>query len=101
MNSLGVTTTADGPSTSEQAKEKAQETAQQAKRGVRDQVDQRSTEAGVRVGAMAQDARSVADGPRRRGKDQSAKLAEQAAERVESLGGYLQRSDGDTILRDI
>jgi len=50
---------------------------------------------------MAQDARSVADELRRQGKDQPAKLAEQAAERVESLGGYLQRSDGDTILRDI
>src|SRR3954466_4286006 len=98
MNSLGVTTTADGPSTSEQAKEKAQETAQQAKRGVRDQVDQRSTDAGQRVGSMAHDVRSVADELRRQGKDQPAKLAEQAAQRAESLGDYLQRADGDTIL---
>src|ERR1700754_4419606 len=102
MTSFDTTTTANGPSsTAEQAKEKAQETAQQAKRGVRDQVDQRSTEAGVRVGRMGQDARSVADELRRQGKDQPAKLAEQAAERAESLGGYLERSDGDTILRDL
>jgi len=100
--SIGGTTTANGPSsTTEQAKEKAQETAQQAKRGVRDQVDQRSTEAGTRVGAMAQDARSVAEELRRQGKDQPAKLAEQAADRAESLGSYLERSDGDTILRDV
>ena len=50
MSSFGGTTTANGPSsTTEQAKEKAQEGAQQAKRTVRDQVDQRSTEAGERV----------------------------------------------------
>jgi hypothetical protein len=102
MSSFGGTTTANGPSsTTEQAKEKAQETAQQAKRGVRDQVDQRSTEAGERVGSMAQDVRSVADELRSQGKDQPAKLAEQAARRAESLGDYLQRSDGDTILRDV
>ena len=102
MSSFGGTTTANGPSsTTEQAKEKAQETAQQAKRGVRDQVDQRSTEAGDRVSSMAQDARSVADELRNQGKDQPAKLAEQAAQRAESLGDYLKNSDGDAILRDI
>ena len=102
MSSLDATTTANGPgTTTEQAKEKAQETAQQAKRGVRDQVDQRSTEAGVRVGSMAQDARSVADELRNQGKDQPAKLAEQAADRAQTLGNYLERSDGDTILRDL
>ena len=102
MSSFGGTTTANGPSsTTEQAKEKAQETAQQAKRGVRDQVDQRSTDAGTRVSAMAQDARSVAEELRNQGKDQPAKLAEQAADRAQSLGSYLERSDGDTILRDV
>ena len=102
MTVQGGTTTADEPSsTTEQAKEKAQEGAQQAKRTVRDQVDQRSTEAGERVGSTAQDIRSVGEELRRQGKDQPAKLAEQAAQRAESLGHYLQRSDGDTILRDI
>ena len=102
MSSFGGTTTANGPSsTTEQAKEKAQEGAQQAKRGLRDQVDQRSTDAGERVSSMAGDARSVAEELRNQGKDQPAKLAEQAAQRAESLGDYLQRSDGDTILRDI
>ncbi len=102
MNSFGGTTTANGPSsTSEQAKEKAQEGAEQAKRSVRDQVDQRSTEAGERVGSTASDIRSVGEELRRQGKDQPAKLAEQAAERAESLGDYLKRTDGDTILRDL
>jgi hypothetical protein len=102
MSSFGTTATANGPSsTTEQAKEKAQEGAQQAKRGVRDQVDQRSTDAGHRVGSTAQDIRSVGEELRKQGKDQPAKLAEQAADRAESLGDYLKRSDGDTILRDV
>src|SRR3954468_20722305 len=102
MSSIGETTTANGPdSTTEQAKQKAQEGAQQAKRTMRDQVDQRSTQAGERVGSTAGDIRSVSDELRRQGKDQPARLAEQAAERAESLGDYLKRSDGDTILRDV
>ena len=106
MSSLGGTTTANGPSsTTEQAKEKAQEKAQQAKgqaaSRVRDQVDQRSTQAGEQVSTTASDIRSVADQLREQGKDQPAKLAEQAAQRAETLGDYLQRSDGDTILSDL
>jgi hypothetical protein len=102
MSSLGETTTAgESSTTTEQAKQKAQEGAQQAKRTVRDQVDQRSTEAGQRVNTTAQDIRSVGEELRSQGKEQPAKLAEQAARRAESLGDYLQRSDGDTIMRDI
>lgn len=102
MSSYGGTTTAHGPgSAAEQAKDKAQEGAQQAKRTIRDQVDQRSTEAGHRVSTTAQDIRSVGDELRKQGKDQPAKLAEQAAQRAESLGDYLKRSDGDMILRDV
>ena len=109
MSTYG-TATANGPSTgggesddstAQQAKEKAQETAQQAKGRVRDQVDQRSTEAGQRVSRVAGDARSVSAELRKQGKEQPARLAEQAAQRAESLGDYLQRSDGDTILRDL
>jgi hypothetical protein len=105
MSSYG-TTTANGPSSNtEQAKakaqEKAQEGAQQAKRTVRDQVDQRSTQAGQRVGSTASDIRTVGDELRNQGKEQPAKLADQAAQRVESLGNYLEHSDGDKILRDV
>src|SRR3954469_1004052 len=102
MSSIGGTTTANGPnSTTEQAKEKAQEVKGQAKNRVSEQVDQRSTQAGQQVSSMADDARSVAEQLRSQGKDQPAKLAEQAAQRAESLGDYLQRSDGDAILRDL
>ena len=100
--SIGGTTTANGPSsTTEQAKDKAQEVKGQAKNRVSEQVDQRSTQAGEQVSSTAPDIRSVADELRKQGKDQPAKLAEQAAQRAETLGDYLQRSDGDTILRDL
>ncbi len=115
MSTIGNTSTA-GPSTgsgapesasstTEQAKEKVQETAQQAAgqaRGqMRRQVDQRSTEAGERVNATAGDVRSVAQQLREQGKDQPAKLAEQAADRADRVGSYLKNADGDAILRDI
>mgnify|MGYP001275686842 CR=1 FL=1 len=102
MSTIGGTASANGPSsTTEQAKEKVQEAKGQAAGRVRQQVDQRSTLAGEQVNSTASDIRSVADQLREQGKDQPAKLAEQAAERAERLGDYLQRADGDTILGDL
>jgi hypothetical protein len=83
------------------AKEQAQQAAGQARGAVRSQVDQRSTEAGERVGGFASDVRSVGDQLREQGKDQPAKLADQAADRAEQLGSYLKDSDADRILGDL
>ena len=92
-------------STTGQAKEKAQEAAGQAKQKagsqLRSQVDQRSTDAGHRVGGLASDVRAVGESLREQGKDQPAKLAEQAADRAERLGSYLKESDADHILGDV
>jgi ElaB/YqjD/DUF883 family membrane-anchored ribosome-binding protein len=92
-------------STTGQAKEKAQEAAGQAKEKagsqLRSQVDQRSTDAGHRVGGLASDVRAVGESLRERGKNQPAKLAEQAADRAERLGSYLKESDADRILGDV
>ena len=85
----------------DQAQEKVQEASGQAKDRLREQVDQRSTQAGERVASAARDARSVGEELRRQGKDQPARLADQAADRAERLGGYLQQSDADRILRDV
>jgi gas vesicle protein len=84
-----------------QAQEKAQEAAGQAKGQLRSQVDQRSTQAGEQVSSTASDMRSVAEQLREQGKEQPAKLAEQAAQRAERVGGYLKESDADRILHDI
>jgi hypothetical protein len=99
---MSVTDEQTGPgSTAEDTKDKARQAAGQARVKAREQVDQRSTQAGERVGGAADDVRSVAEELRRQGKDTPAKYAEQAAERAERLGNYLKDSDGETILRDV
>lgn len=84
-----------------QAQEKARETGQQARERLREQVDQRSTQAGEQIRGNAQDVRSFAEQLREQGKDTPARYAEQAADRVQEVGQYLERSDGDTILNDV
>jgi len=71
------------------------------KERLKEQVDQRSTQAGQQVSTVADDVRTVAGELRNQGKDTPARYAEQAAERVQSVGQWLERSDGDRILRDV
>jgi ElaB/YqjD/DUF883 family membrane-anchored ribosome-binding protein len=99
--SSGAQTRGKAQEVAGQAQEKAQQAAGQATGKVRAAVDQRSTQAGERVASAAQDARSVGEELRRQGKDQPARLADQAAERAERLGTYLKESDADRILRDV
>jgi ElaB/YqjD/DUF883 family membrane-anchored ribosome-binding protein len=84
----------------EQAKEKAQEAAGQAKNRFASEVDQRSTQAAETLRSTAGDVRSVGEELRKQGKDKPAQLADRAAEQVERVGGYLHGTDGDRILRD-
>lgn len=84
-----------------QAREQADRTAEQARGTVRDQVEQRSSDAGRQISSQASDLRAVAESLREQGKDQPAKLAQQAAERAERLGSYLEQSDADRILHDV
>jgi hypothetical protein len=83
------------------AKDKAGEAAQQARGRVREQLDQRSTQAGERVTSQASDVRTVASTLREQGQDKPAQLAEQAADKVEQLGGYLTSADADKLLHDL
>jgi hypothetical protein len=85
----------------EQAKEITKDAVGRAGSGLRDQVGQRSTQAGERITATAGDLRSVGSSLREQGKDGPARLADSAAERAERLGGYLQRSDPDRLLHDM
>jgi ElaB/YqjD/DUF883 family membrane-anchored ribosome-binding protein len=84
-----------------QASEQARQAAGQAKDRLREQVDERSTQAGEQVTSQASDIRTVAEQLREQGKDKPAQIAEQAAERVESVGTYLRDSDAERILNDI
>jgi ElaB/YqjD/DUF883 family membrane-anchored ribosome-binding protein len=101
-----------GSSTAEQVQQQAQQVAQQAKQTaqqatgkaqerVRNELNTRSAQAGGQVQSTADDLRSVGEELRRQGKDTPARLAEQAADRVEQVGRYLTESDADKMLRDI
>jgi hypothetical protein len=85
----------------EQAKEKAHSLAGQTQDRIREQVGERSTQAGERVGSTAQDIRAVGSELRNQGKEGPAKLAEQAADRIDRAGTYLRDSDADRILNDV
>jgi hypothetical protein len=85
----------------EVAQEKAQGAAQQARSRFRDQVDQRSTQAGERLSGTAADVRSVAEELRRQGKDTPARLAERAAGQADRVADYLKGASGERILRDV
>jgi hypothetical protein len=98
--------------TAGQAKQTAQEAAQQAQQTARraagegrerakQQIDQRSTQAGERLESNGSDLRSVGEELRKQGKEGPAKLADDAAQRVERVGGYLKESDADRMLRDV
>jgi hypothetical protein len=84
-----------------QAQEKAREATGQAKDRMRSQIDERSTQAGQQVSGHAADLRSVGDSLREQGKDQPARLADQAAGHLERAGGWLSESDADRILGDV
>ena len=88
-----------------QAKQKAQERAEQvrgqARTRISGELDTRSTQAGEQVQSLSQAVRSTAEQLRGQGQERPAKVAEQAAERAERLGGYLTESEGERILEDV
>ena len=84
-----------------QVQEKAQQASQQVGGRVREQVNQRSTQAGEQVQSMSQALRQTGEQLRGQGNEPQAKFADQAAERMERLGGYLTEADADRILGDI
>jgi hypothetical protein len=104
----GVTSAHEEPGTAVQVQEKAREVGSQvgemtqdARGRAREEVDRRSTQAGEQVSSTAAALRRPGSQLRDEGKDTPARVADQAAERAERLGGYLQEADADRILRDI
>jgi hypothetical protein len=84
-----------------QAKGHAQAAAEQAKGTAAAQVGERSTQVGQQIGTQAQSLDGVAEELRRQGKDGPAKLAEQAGERVKSIGSYLEQADGESLVQAV
>jgi hypothetical protein len=83
-----------------EAQEKAREAAGKAQEGLRQQIDERSTQAGERVSGTAEDLRSVGEELRKQGKETPAKVADRAAEQTEKVGSYLKDNGSDRMLHD-
>ena len=85
----------------EQVQEKTHELRGQAEMRFREQLDERSTQAGEQVEAIAHAFRRGSEQLRTEGKGTPAKAVDQAAEKVEELGSYLRQADADRILHDV
>jgi ElaB/YqjD/DUF883 family membrane-anchored ribosome-binding protein len=84
-----------------QAQERAHEMRGEAGVRLRDQVDERSTQAGEQVRAVGKALRRSSEQLRTEGKGAPASVVEQVARRADDLGGYLQQANADRILGDV
>jgi len=87
--------------TQQQVSAKAHELGGEAAIHVREQLDQRSTQAGEQVQAIGHALGSGVEQLRTEGMDVPAKVVAEIAQRAEELGGYLQSARADRILGDI
>ena len=85
----------------EQITAKAHELGGEANLQIREQLDQRSTQAGEQLQAIGKTFQSGANQLRSEGKDVPARVVEEVARRADDVGGYLQSAEADRILGDI
>jgi ElaB/YqjD/DUF883 family membrane-anchored ribosome-binding protein len=83
------------------AQEKASELREQGSARLRDQFDQRSNRAGSQVRSLAEALHRSGNDLSSEGNASGARLAEQAADRIDRFGGYLEQKSGDELMRDI
>jgi len=83
------------------AQEKAGELKVRGQHRLADQLDERSTQAGSQARTMAHAIRQSSKQLRQDGNDMPARLAEQAADRIDSFGSYLEAKGGSEMLRDV
>jgi ElaB/YqjD/DUF883 family membrane-anchored ribosome-binding protein len=83
------------------AQQKASELKEQGRSKLSETLDERTTQAGGQARQMAHALRRSGEQLREQGEgQQAAGVTEGAAERIERLGGYLERTSGDEMLRD-
>jgi ElaB/YqjD/DUF883 family membrane-anchored ribosome-binding protein len=112
MSNVSTKPARSSTSTTDQAKERLDEGAQQiqekaseAKAKTRErlqaQIDTRSTDAGQKMTSTAAALRQTAQQLRANQGGQQAQVLEQVADRVERFGRYLTETDGNRLLRDV
>ena len=77
------------------AQEQASEWREQGSARLRDQFDQRSTQAGSQVRSLAEALRRSATELGNEGNGSASQLTKQAADRIERVGSYLEQKSGD------
>lgn len=85
----------------DQAREKASQAKEQGRSLLRDQVEERSSQAGQQLHSTVQDLRTVGEQLRQQGKETPARIADQVADRGEQVAQYLRTTDGERLLRDV
>ena len=85
----------------EQMTAKAHELGGEANFQIREQLDQRSTQAGEQLQSIGKTLQSGANQLRSEGKDVPARVVEEVARRADDVGGYLRSAEADRILGDI
>jgi ElaB/YqjD/DUF883 family membrane-anchored ribosome-binding protein len=85
----------------QQITSKAHELGGDATFQIREQLDQRSTQAGEQLQSIGKTLQSGANQLRSEGKDVPARVVEEVARRAEDVGGYLQSAEADRILSDL
>jgi ElaB/YqjD/DUF883 family membrane-anchored ribosome-binding protein len=85
----------------EQITSKANELGGEATFQIREQLDQRSTQAGEQLQSIGKTLQSGANQLRSEGKDVPARVVEEVARRADDVGGYLRSAEADRILGDI
>jgi ElaB/YqjD/DUF883 family membrane-anchored ribosome-binding protein len=99
-------------STTEQAKERLEEGAQQVqdkaseakaktRERLKEQIDTRSSDVGQQMTSTASALRQTAQQLRQKEGDQQARILDQLADRVDRLGRYLTETDGNRLLNDV
>jgi uncharacterized protein YjbJ (UPF0337 family) len=83
------------------AQERGSELREQGSARIRDQFDQRSTQAGTQVRSLAEALRRSGNDLGNEGNSKAAQLSGQAADRIEWVGDYLEQKTGDELMRDI
>ena len=84
-----------------QAQDTAQHAAGQAQEKLRDQLNERSSQAAAKITEQAADMRSVSETLRDQGKHGPARAADRIAGYAENVGGYLRDKDSDQLLADM
>jgi uncharacterized membrane protein YccC len=85
----------------QQIQEKASEAKAQTRERLREQIDTRSTQTGEQMTSTASALRKTAQQLRTDQREPQAKILDQIADRTERFGRYLTETDGDRLLRDV